>query len=100
MQSPAARRTARNTSALRTVTWPLGNGRSRVRATWASKSRSQMSLKVQPAPRIARAPMPNIANRIRLSRDSGCGEAKAIDHQHGNSSSQVPIGLSSRASRA
>jgi hypothetical protein len=80
-----------------TVTRLLGNGRSRVRATFASYSRSAMSLRVQPAPRIATAPIANSSN----STGSGqAGLASAMPHQPGNSNSHVPIGRSSRASRA
>ena len=46
----------RKASASRAVTWPDGIGRERVRATFMSMSRSTMSLKVQPAPRINSAP--------------------------------------------
>ena len=42
-----------------TVTWPDGIGRERVRSTLPSRSRSTMSFQVQPAPRIAKAPMKN-----------------------------------------
>jgi hypothetical protein len=79
-----------------TLTAPLGMGRSFVRATCASKSRSTMSLKVQPAPRIARAPM---AKRNINRRFGHLSAASAIPHQQGSSKSHVPMGRSSRASR-
>ena len=40
-----------------TVPCPEGRGRDRVRATWASMSRSVMSFQVHPAPRMTKAPM-------------------------------------------
>jgi hypothetical protein len=58
-----------------------------------------MSLKVQPAPRITRAPMPN-RTISQMSRSVSTGRASAMAHQPGSSSSQVPIGRSSRDSRA
>jgi len=56
-----------NSQAWRSEIAPLAIGRPRVRATRESKSRSTMSFKVQPAPRMAMAPMPNSA----ISRQSG-----------------------------
>ena len=94
--APSASCAAMKTIAALTLTAPDGIGRTLVRSTLASKSRSTMSLKVQPAPRITTAPMPNST----ISRQSGQrSAAKAMPHQHGKSSSQVPIGRSSRASR-
>ena len=85
-----------NTAAWRTLTAPLGIGRPAVRATRASKSRSAMSLRVQPAPRMIAAPMANSAS----SQGSGQpGVASAVLHQQGNISSQMPIGRSMRARR-
>src|SRR5581483_7805891 len=91
--------TTRKTRPCVTLTWPDGIGRERVRSTFASRSRSVMSFQVQPAPRMAKAPMKNNA----MSRGSGrswCAwpAASATDHQHGIKSSQEPIGRSSRAS--
>jgi hypothetical protein len=72
-------------------------GRSLVRATLASKSRSAMSLRVQPAARMTTAPTAKSAS----SHGSGAPPAaSAIPHQQGSSSSQLPIGRSRRASRA
>src|SRR5579863_3524751 len=90
----------RKTSACGTLTCPAGIGRDFVRSTLASRSRSVMSFQVQPAPRMAKAPRKNNAmtsgSRLRLCVSPA---ASAVDHQHGNSSSQDPIGRSRRASR-
>jgi hypothetical protein len=76
-------------------------GRERVRATRPSKSRSTMSLKVQPAPRMTMAPMRNrVSRRISGSPPPAATWASAIDHQPGSSSSHQPIGRSKRASLA
>ena len=45
-----------------TVMRPDGIGRPAVRETWASMSRSTMSLKAQPAARIRQAPRPKPTN--------------------------------------
>ena len=82
-----------------TETWPAGIGRERVRSTLASRSRSVMSFQVQPAPRIANAPMKNkttVSGKDRNWPDTPA--ASAADHQHGISSSHDPIGRSSRES--
>jgi hypothetical protein len=95
--APIANCAAINTIACGTETRPLGIGRKRVRATLPSYSRSTMSLRVQPAPRIAAAPIANTTSSTGSGQRSA---ARAIPHQPGNSSSQVPIGRSSRASLA
>ena len=56
----------------KTLTWPEGIGRERVRSTLRSRSRSTMSFQVQPAPRIANAPMKNSTRWSRLG-DRLCG---------------------------
>ena len=66
--------------AARTVTAPLGNGRARVRSTCASKSRSTMSLNVQPAPRMIMAPT---ANRSAISGSGQPRLASANPHPAG-----------------
>ncbi len=56
---PTSACNTRKTAAETTLTWPEGIGRERVRSTLASRSRSTMSFQVQPAPRMAKAPMKN-----------------------------------------
>src|SRR6267154_3028189 len=80
-----------------TLTCPAGIGRERVRSTNASRSRSVMSFQVQPAPRMANAPMKNSA--MMRGNCPMSPAASAADHQHGISSSQDPIGRSRRESR-
>jgi hypothetical protein len=76
-------------------------GRDRVRATLPSKSRSTMSLKVHPAPRMTMAPMRNsVSRRTSGTPPPAATWASAIDHQPGSSKSHQPIGRSKRASRA
>ena len=70
-QRPAAAGTRRRP---RTPTCPEGIGRERVRSTRASRSRSTMSFQVQPAPRIANAPMKNSSTCQRLT---GCAARTA-----------------------
>ena len=70
-----------------------------VRATRASISRSTMSLIVQPAPRMAMAPIAKRIIRSSGGKRPSAPLARAIDHQQGNSSSQIPIGRSWRAMR-
>ena len=53
-----------------TVTWPEGIGRERVRSTRPSRSRSTRSFQVQPAPRMAKAPMKNSTMCQRLGKRS------------------------------
>ena len=60
-----------NAIAALTLTAPEGIGRTLVRSTLASKSRSTMSLKVQPAPRITTAPMPNSTISCQSGQRSG-----------------------------
>jgi hypothetical protein len=98
MTSPIASCSARKTSARFIEIAPLAIGRPAVRVTRRSKSRSAMSLMVQPAPRITTAPMAKRISSLRLGPSPG-GAASAMDHQPGKSSSQLPIGRSSRASR-
>ena len=59
-----------------------------------------MSFQVQPAPRMANAPMKN-STRCRMfgARAWPATAASAADHQHGNSNNQEPIGRSRRESR-
>ena len=68
-------------------------------ATLASNSRSVTSFQVQPAPRMMTAPSPNSTKSSSRCQSAGPG-ASARLHQHGNSRSHVPIGRSSRMSRA
>ena len=55
-----------------------------------------MSFTVQPAPRMTMAPMVN--STVMPMPVAAVGLASAIAHQHGSSSSQMPVGRSSRAS--
>ena len=80
------------------LTSPAGSGRLRVRSTWASILRSTMSFQVQPAPRMASAPIANSAIQPARRPHSGAAPS-AADHQQGNISSQMPIGRSQRAKR-
>jgi len=96
--APTAPCSAIQISAWCSLTSPEGSGRLRVRSTWASTLRSRMSFQVQPAPRMASAPRANSAIRPASLSQSGAA-ASASDHQQGNSSSQMPIGRSQRASR-
>src|SRR5258708_39163257 len=83
-----------------TLTCPAGIGRERVRSTNASRSRSVMSFQVQPAPRMANAPMKNSAMmRGNWPMLLMTPAASAADHRHGSGSSQDPIGRSGRESR-
>src|SRR6266567_1152585 len=98
--SPINACTTRNAAACGTLTCPAGIGRERVRSTSASRSRSVMSFQVQPAPRMANAPMKNSAMmRGNWPMSLMTPAASAADHQHGISSSQDPIGRSRRESR-
>ena len=69
-------------------------GRSRVRLTKGSKSRSARSLMTQPAERMATVPSTKITSTFGV----GC-EAPAIHtaHNTGQSSSQMPMGRCRRA---
>ena len=70
-------------------------GRSRVRFTNGSKSRSARSLITQPAERIATVP----STKMTSTFGAGC-EAPAIHtaHSTGHSNSQMPMGRCRRAS--
>src|SRR6201985_3713977 len=97
--SPISACSTRTAPACATLTCPAGIGRERVRSTCASRSRSVMSFQVQPAPRMAKAPMKNSTmSRGSARRSFARPAASATDHQHGIKSSQEPIGRSSRAS--
>eukprot|EP00961_Rhodomonas_salina_P225461 3048241-Rhodomonas_salina.1 len=62
-------------------------------------SMSQRSLIVQPAPRMTNAPIENFVI-IHRSGNDPMGATIPMLHMHGHNSSHVPIGLSSRASKA
>eukprot|EP01139_Manchomonas_bermudensis_P026466 Amastigsp_a850756_5.p3 type:complete len:211 gc:universal Amastigsp_a850756_5:323-955(+) len=99
--SPAARCPARKTKACLGTSWPDARGRSRVRATRASMSRSQRSLTMQPAPRIATAPIPQSAMYLSSRAPmpwAFSAPAMPMDHTHGQYRSHVPMGRSRRAS--
>jgi hypothetical protein len=99
-RSPTSAWATRNAAAWVTLTWPEGIGRERVRSTRPSRSRSTMSFQVQPAPRIAKAPMKNSRRCHRLGNASRAAmAARPEDHQQGMSKSHEPIGRSRRASR-
>ncbi len=89
--------TAATASASHAAILPAVSGRSLVRLTCLSKSRSAQSLMAQPAERIRKVP----ATKIQNSPHAG-GPPAAIHMAHsvGHSSSSVPIGLSMRTRRA
>ena len=88
-----------NMVACATVTCFDGIGRERVRSTSPSRSRSTRSFQVQPAPRIAKAPMKKRTMCHALGKWPSRMPASPTDHQHGTSRSHEPIGRSSRARR-
>ncbi len=96
--SPTRLQPARKAQAWRTVSWPEGIGRWAVRATLASRSRSTMSLKAQPAARITAAPIANSAISPRSGGRPFIAGPSARACQPGSSSSQVPAGRSNRPS--
>ena len=75
---------------------PEASGLVLVRSTFLSISVSHISLMVQPAPRMTRAPSANLES-IRTSGKCPAGATSAILQQHGHKSSHVPMGLSARA---
>ena len=82
-------------------TRPLAMGRLRVRATFKSMSRSTMSLKVQPAPRMAMAPIRNSTSDTKSNATMGWATATSpSDIAQGQKSNSKPIGRSQRARRA
>mmetsp|Transcript_6878 Transcript_6878/g.13607 ORF Transcript_6878/g.13607 Transcript_6878/m.13607 type:complete len:206 (-) Transcript_6878:89-706(-) len=97
--SPAVSCKPRKTSACCFVTVPAARGRVLVRSTLLSMSISHISLIVHPAPRITKAPIPNLVI-IHRSGKAPMGATIAMLQQHGQRSNHVPIGLSSRASSA
>ena len=96
-KSAIAISTANSASASRGVTRRAASGRSRVRRTYGSMSRSTKSLMTQPAARITITPSTNTVSTRGVGRP-----APAIHsaHRAGHSSSQVPTGRSSRMRRA
>lgn len=89
--------TAATASASQGAIRPAVSGRSLVRLTCLSKSRSAQSLIAQPAERIRTVPTTKIAT----SAGGGCPSAAIhMAHSVGHSSSSVPIGLSMRTRRA
>ena len=81
--------------ASRAVTALRANGRFCVRATWRSKSWSAQSLATQPALRIRNVPS---VNRITVVSGGLPADAIQMAHRVGQSSSNVPMGLSARIS--
>merc|ERR1719318_1387616 len=73
-------------------------GLSLVLSTSLSMFLSHMSLMVQPAPLMTKAPTPKMANMWR-SGSWPAGVARQSDQPQGQNSSQVPMGLSSLARR-
>ena len=69
---------------------PDARGRDAVRATCASRSLSQRSFTVQPAPLSRIAPVPNSASMCRSGR-LPAGAASAMDQKQGQARSQVPV---------
>ena len=79
-------RPAESCNARKAVAWGivrslLARGRVFVRATCESKSLSHMSLIVQPAPRMTKAPVPKRAMRGKCWRIEG--EARQVDQRQG-----------------
>ena len=100
-QNPHNSKPPRNNIACFGVTRPLASGRPLVRSTPLSRSRSHKSLMTQPAARITIAPP---KNRTRMYKSLlftfiTPPEASMIDHQAGNSNSEIPAGRSSRANK-
>src|SRR6185437_1749755 len=92
-----AMRTANSHSASRGDTRRAASGRSRVRRTCGSMSRSAKSLMTSPAARITKTPA------MKTSRTRGCGRPAPAIHnaqRAGHKSSHEPTGLSSRVSSA
>lgn len=81
------------------VTSPAGRGLVLVRSTFLSRSWSQRSLMVQPAPRRRIAPRPK-SDRVGRSGKWPGAAARLMDQKHGHARSHVPIGLSRRDSWA
>ena len=79
----------RSPMACGTVRAPLARGRPRVLCTLLSRSRSQRSFTVQPAPRSRTAPVPNSASILMSGRLPG-GAARAMLQKQGHARSQVP----------
>ena len=81
-------------SAPRSLTSPAGSGRPRVRSTRASILRSTMSFQVQPAPRMAKAPIANSAIQpIRLPQCCAAAQRRrppAGQHQQPGADRPVP----------
>jgi hypothetical protein len=78
----------------------VGKGRLRVRATWASISRSARSFHVHPAPRIKNAPKPqDTINQISHSFGPSTIIASEMPQRQGANKSHVPIGRSARDRR-
>ena len=77
---------------------PAAMGRLFVRSTLASRSRSQRSFTVQPAPLSSSAPAPNSASS-RTSGSASGGPASAMDQKQGHARSHVPAGVPNQATR-
>lgn len=102
MPSPIVHCAANQVHACGIETAPDARGRSMVRATLRSSLRSHISLTVQPAPRVTRAPTPKTASMPAYEVSGADVEKAAIvkDHVQGLYSSHMPIGLSYRESSA
>lgn len=68
---------------------PAASGLLFVRSTLASRSLSQRSFTVQPAPRSRTAPAPNSPSK-EMSGRAPAGAASAIDQKQGHARSHVP----------
>ena len=73
-------------------------GRLFVRSTLASRSASQRSFTVQPAPLSSSAPAPKSASS-RASGSAPGGPASAMDQKQGQARSHVPAGAPDQAVR-
>ena len=75
---------------------PEAMGRLFVRSTLASRSRSQRSFTVQPAPLSSSAPAPKSASSLASGSTPG-GPASAMDQKQGHARSHVPAGAPDQA---
>ncbi len=89
--------TAATSSASQGAIAPVASGRSAVRFTCGSKCRSAQSFTAQPAERMSSVPIVNTMSCTRVGRPAAAIHSAA---SVGQSSSSVPIGLSSRTRRS
>jgi hypothetical protein len=90
-------RAAATATASQAGTSPTASGRRAVRSTCGSNRRSAQSLIAQPAERIRSVPIVNTSSCVHVGRPAAASHSAP---SVGQSSSSVPIGLSSRTSRS